>query len=432
MKKIIVTFVMAMFLAPIAALSQYSKRTQDDEKVFKESFDNNDNNWDLYTSDLSSAEIVDGALVLQSFQERGTSRYKILDQSFDEFSAEVKILQQQNTIKKNKVSSAGLMFGFKDWDNYWYFNIVDSYFEIGQVIEGIINRKANMEYTSYINQKSENLIKVIGTEQKMIFSINGEVVFQFRRQFVNGTGVGMAIAGMGSKCIFDDLIVKDFTNGFGNGGGSNANVKSSGSGLILSEKGIIVTNYHVVEGAKKITISTTVNGIAKDYIGSVLVTDKENDLALVQITDTTFSKFPTIPYGFRTTGGYDLGSSIYTIGFPLALSGMGTDPKFSDGKISAKSGYEGSANGFQTTIPVQPGNSGGPVFNSKAELIGIINSKIFEADNVSYGIKSLYLTALGESASPSIEMPMANMLSDLSLEEQLKILTEFVVLIKIS
>lgn len=416
---------------PFLSIGQIIDHSSSEEIIFNESFDNNENNWDLYTSDLSSAAIEDNALVLQSFQESGTSRYVFIENNFDEFSAEVKITQQQNTIRKNKKNSAGLLFGFKDWDNYWYFSIFNSYFEIGQVIEGIKNRKANLEFSPHINLKGENLIKVIVTDEKMLFSINGEIVYRFRRQVVNGNGIGVAISEKGSRCIFDDIIVKDFGGSFGR---SNpySTIKATGSGLVISEKGIIATNYHVVDGAKKISISTQIGESTKEYEGTILLSDKENDLALIQITDSSFVSFPALPYSVRTTGGYDLGSSIFTIGFPLALSGMGTDPKFSDGKVSAKSGYEGSINGFQTTIPVQPGNSGGPVFNYKGELLGIINSKIFEADNVSYGIKALYLHALCDSATPSIALPAQTMLQNLSLEEQVKILTEFVVLIKIS
>ena len=66
---------------------------------------------------------------------------------------------------------------------------------------------------------------------------------------------------------------------------------------------------------------------------------------------------------------------------------MGKAAKFTDGKISSKTGYNNAINSYQTSIPVQPGNSGGPLFNDKAQLIGVINSAIKDADNVSYAIK---------------------------------------------
>ncbi len=431
MKKIIYLLFLGIVLSKNIAFSQYLGHFSSKDFLFKETFENNSNNWDLYSSELSSAELINESMVLQSFQDRGTSRFVFLQQNFHEFSIEVKLNPQKNTIKKNRINSSGLIFGFKDWDNYWYFNIFDSNFEIGQVLEGIISRKVDLEYSAHIALNTENLLKVIVADNKMVFSINGEIHSRLKRPVIDGNGIGVAIGGNGSKCIFDDLILKGFgEKNYRND--VNPSVKSSGSGLVISEGGIIATNYHVIDGAQKIVVSTQMGDFKKDFLAKVLMSDKENDLALIQIDDTSFVNFPNIPYSFRTTGGFDLGSSIFTIGFPLALSGMGTDPKFSDGKISSKSGYEGSSNGFQTSIPVQPGNSGGPVFNSQGELIGIINSKIFDADNVSYGIKALFLVALIESVTPALVLPSNNTIADLRLEEQIKILTDFVVLIKIS
>lgn len=429
MKKNISLVFISIVISLNEAFSQFLTHTGSEEFIFKESFENNNNNWDLYSSDLSSAELINGELVLQSFQNRGTSRFLFMEQSFDDFSVEVKLTPQRNSIKKSRDNTSGLIFGFKDWDNYWYFNIYKSNFEIGQVIEGIVNRKTQLENSPHIALKTENLIKVLVVEGKMTFSINGEIVFKFKRPLIHGNGIGIAIEGNGAKCIFDDLIFKGF-NEKTYDSDLNPNIKSSGSGFVVSEQGIIATNYHVIEGAKEIVISAQMGDLTKDFHAKVLMSDQENDLALIAIDDTSFVSFPNLPYSLHTSGGFDLGSSVFTIGFPLALSGMGTDPKFSDGKVSSKKGYGGSVNGFQTTIPVQPGSSGGPVFNSKGELIGIINSKIFDADNVSYGIKAIFLAALSESVTPSIVLPNTNTISDLPLEEQIKILTDFVVLIK--
>jgi S1-C subfamily serine protease len=110
---------------------------------------------------------------------------------------------------------------------------------------------------------------------------------------------------------------------------------------------------------------------------------------------------------------------------------MGKDAKFTDGRISAKTGYNGSINTFQTTIPVQPGNSGGPVFNENGQLIGLINATFKEADNVSYAIKLNYIRNLIELLPEKIEMPENSDLAGLSLEEKIKILTNYVVLVKV-
>lgn len=117
----------------------------------------------------------------------------------------------------------------------------------------------------------------------------------------------------------------------------------------------------------------------------------DNDLAVIKINDEAFKTLDPLKYSFKESGGVEVGSSVFTIGYPLALSGMGKEAKFTDGKISSKTGYNNAVNTYQTSIPVQPGNSGGPIFSDKGQLIGIVNAKIRDADNVSYGIKLNYI-----------------------------------------
>ena len=138
-----------------------------------------------------------------------------------------------------------------------------------------------------------------------------------------------------------------------------------------------------------------------------------------------------IKYSFKENGQLDVGATVFTIGFPHALTGMGKDAKFTDGKISSKTGYEGAVNSFQSTIPVQPGNSGGPVFNDSGQLVGVINATMNNTDNVSYTIKLNYIKNLIELLQDKVDLPSDNSISKSSLEEKIKVLTNFVVLIKV-
>jgi len=110
-------------------------------------------------------------------------------------------------------------------------------------------------------------------------------------------------------------------------------------------------------------------------------------------------------------------------------SGMGKEAKFVDGKISSRTGNNNAINSFQTSIPVQPGNSGGPVFDEKGNLIGIINAKVNQADNVSYAIKLNYVMSLYNLIDEPT--PSQKTIETLSLEEKIKELSKYVVLIKI-
>jgi S1-C subfamily serine protease len=126
-----------------------------------------------------------------------------------------------------------------------------------------------------------------------------------------------------------------------------------------------------------------------------------------------------------------VGTSAFTIGFPLALSGMGKEAKYTDGKVSSKTGYNGSLSTFQTSIPVQPGNSGGPVFNNNGELMGLINASVSQTDNVSYAVKLNYIKNLIEAVGETSALPSDKSLQGLTLEEKIKILSTYVTLIKI-
>ena len=112
------------------------------------------------------------------------------------------------------------------------------------------------------------------------------------------------------------------------------------------------------------------------------------------------------------------------------ISTMGTEIKLTTGVISSRSGFKGDVSTYQVSAPVQPGNSGGPLFNYKGELIGIINAKHSNAENVSYAIKSSYIKNLIESFTNDNLFPTNNIISDKNLSYQVKSLTPFVYIIQ--
>ena len=208
-----------------------------------------------------------------------------------------------------------------------------------------------------------------------------------------------------------------------------AEYTSSGSGIIISTDGVVVTNYHVIEDAKLLDVVIKDNRKVLTYKAKVLATDKTNDLALLVIDDDKFTRFDDIPFALKSTTS-EVGTSVFAMGYPLT-SYMGEEVKITDGIISSKTGYEGDIVTYQISAPIQPGNSGGPLFDKRGNLIGITNAGIMEANNVGYAIKASYLRNLIESAPISIEIPTTNSLQDLELPEQIKRLSKFVTYIKV-
>lgn len=206
----------------------------------------------------------------------------------------------------------------------------------------------------------------------------------------------------------------------------------NGSGIIISRSGHIVTNNHVINDAEEIEVEFTLDNEVKKFNAEIMQVDKVNDLAIIKINDVNFNGVNEPPYNFKTRSS-DVGTKVYAFGYPMALSIMGKEIKVTDGIISSKTGFEGDITSYQISAPIQGGNSGGPLFDEKGNLIGInaakLNVKI--ADNVGYAIKTSYVLNLIDILPTSIVLPSNTMLEKLPLTEQIKEISKYVVLIKV-
>jgi hypothetical protein len=137
--------------------------------------------------------------------------------------------------------------------------------------------------------------------------------------------------------------------------------RATGSGVLISEDGYIVTNNHVVEGADELTVTLTDN---REFSARVVGTDKATDLALIKIDG---HNFPTLPIG--DSDKLKIGEWVIAIGNPFGLNNTVTA-----GIVSAKarSLYANSVESFiQTDAAINAGNSGGALVNAQGELVGI-------------------------------------------------------------
>lgn len=210
---------------------------------------------------------------------------------------------------------------------------------------------------------------------------------------------------------------------------SNAPEEWSGTGFAL-KNGYIITNYHVVEGASTITIQGVNGDFNSKFSASIVGTDKGNDLALLKISDANFSGFGKIPYSISPTTS-DVGEEVFVLGYPLT-STMGDEIKLTTGIISSKTGYQGDVALYQISAPVQPGNSGGPLFDKNGNVIGVVSAKHAGAENVGYAVKASYLRNLIESTIDNNVIPSTNTVANLSLPAKVKNEKDFVYYIKCS
>lgn len=159
----------------------------------------------------------------------------------------------------------------------------------------------------------------------------------------------------------------------------NAKLISGGSGFLIDTKGFIITNAHVLKGNSAIVV----NSEGQELNANIIYADKNLDLALLQITDDEFIQPKQLPFTIRKKQS-DLGEEVFTLGYPRTDN----DIVYGKGYLSALSGFEGDSNSYQIQISANPGYSGAPVFNDKAELVGIISTRQKQAEGVAFAIKS--------------------------------------------
>ena len=207
--------------------------------------------------------------------------------------------------------------------------------------------------------------------------------------------------------------------------------KGVGSGIIFSTDGYIATNYHVIENANEIEVEFKNRGKIRKFNAEVIKSDPTNDLAIIKINDDSFEDLSTLLYNIKTKTS-DIGQSVFALGYPKSNI-MGTDLKFTDGKISSRTGAMGDVTNYQTTTPIQSGNSGGPLFDTDGNLIGINSSKMVaeDIDNVSYSIKTIYLIPLIDALPEDITLPNSRFLQGKDFTEQFKVLEKYVTLIRV-
>ena len=183
-----------------------------------------------------------------------------------------------------------------------------------------------------------------------------------------------------------------------------------GTGFIIRSDGVIVTNYHVVEGAQKITVVTPAPD-SQRFEARVIGGDSTADLAVLKVDG---HDLPTVPLG--NSSDLELGQQVVALGYALALKGGPTvttgivsamdrviqaqDPNYHPGG-SAPDGSRTYRDVIQTDAAINPGNSGGPLVNLAGQVIGINTAGAGSAENIGFSIAI-------DAAKPTIQKAVDN------------------------
>ena len=334
------------------------------------------------------------------------------------------------------------LFGFKDWDNLCAFSIAGDSYNFTYKKNGVVVQNDEWKKSTAIKPDVNNLM-VVNKGDKITMYVNDEPLVQTGRIYYDGSLCGLSLYNGSEQPIVIDVAQlavqevvdpRNIAQEYLPTDKRDPNAwKGNGSGFFINSNGYIATNYHVVEGTTTLQANFTRNGKTESYPASIVVTDPQNDLAIIKIDDKSFSGSAPLPYGLMTRTK-DTGSEVFAMGYPMA-DVMGSEVKFTDGKISSKSGIGGDVRVYQISVPIQPGNSGGPLFDMDGNVVGItssgLNRDYFKSENVNYAIKASYLKNLMEACPEEIilEEKADIHASSATLTERIKRYEGYVVLI---
>ena len=196
-----------------------------------------------------------------------------------------------------------------------------------------------------------------------------------------------------------------------------------GSAFALNNKGYIVTSFHMVNGADSIFIE---NDQIDRACTKVIFTDANLDLAILKIVNSDLVTKWRVPFSIKEKNA-DVGEKVFTLGYPR------NEIVYGDGSLSSLSGYSNDKRMYQISIPVNPGNSGGPLLDENANVIGVIRGKISGEEGTGFAIKSNeILKAISELESDSLKQELFSQnkrnqnIKNLKRSEQIKLINPYV------
>ena len=200
----------------------------------------------------------------------------------------------------------------------------------------------------------------------------------------------------------------------------------AGTGFLISGNGYLATSYHVVKEADSVFVENEKYGRLKT---EVFYSNAEDDIAILRVVSNGFKTERPLPYILEDEAA-SLGENVYTLGFPRE------DIVFGEGSISASSGYNQNPNAYQVSVPVNPGNSGGPLYNTQGDVVGIISGLQTETSGASFAIKSSVLLNTIKSipldtVSKPLLLPSRNAMKHLGKTQQIQRWKEHVFIVRV-
>ena len=195
-----------------------------------------------------------------------------------------------------------------------------------------------------------------------------------------------------------------------------------GTGFALNNKGYFITSWHMVNNADSVFVTNTILDRAS---AKLVASNAALDIAIYKIDNIESIKNIPFPFSFKNTGS-EIGDKIFTLGYPRR------DVVYGEGSVSALSGFNNDTTMYQISIPVNPGNSGGPLMDEQGNIVGVIRGKQSSAEGTGFAIKSNFIKqTIHNLENDSLKKDLAlsgkkSSLKGLKRSEQIKKMEPFV------
>jgi len=196
-----------------------------------------------------------------------------------------------------------------------------------------------------------------------------------------------------------------------------------GTAFALNNKGYLITSYHMVKDADSVFIQ---NAAIERTHAAMVLSDPQLDLAILKIDTRKLASQWQVPFTLKEKQS-EVGEKVFTLGYPRR------EMVYGEGALSSLSGFTNDTSMYQISIPVNPGNSGGPLLDENGYIIGVVRGKITAAEGTGFAIKAIsILNAIKEQAADSLHreilsgMNRKTSLRGLKRSEQVKKINPYV------
>lgn len=207
---------------------------------------------------------------------------------------------------------------------------------------------------------------------------------------------------------------------------SNVIYTTGGTGFIIDVKGYLVTNAHVITGAKNIAVQNSKG----EFLAKVVFTDLQKDIAILKIEDENFKPFASIPYAVSRSSA-NLAEPIFTLGYPR------NEIVYGQGYLSAKTGFNGDTLSCQIEIAANRGNSGSPILNKNGEVIGILNGRQTNTEGFAFAIQGKHIYKVldelkKDTTYQRVKLTSKSSIAGLDRTQQVKKVEDYIFMVKVN